>query len=129
MLGYAILLLFALGLNWGAWRMMALVGVIGAAYFAPVDTAGLTQGQFYLICCLCEILVGLLAYRIAASASFAVIGICASMVVFHAIAWLVGGYAPSSPYRILLPICEYAQIVACIVLSKPMMRHHHDTSA
>lgn len=120
MASYAILLALALSFNLGNVRMLALTLIVGAGIFAPVPDA-----QFYLICALGEALIGLLAYRIAADASLIVVRISAVLVLFHVLGDLLNGYPPTSPYHLLVRICEHAELLACIILSRPFTKRLH----
>jgi hypothetical protein len=113
---YQFLLGAALALNLGNKRMLALTVVVGAGVFVPVQDA-----NFYLICMLGEILIGLLAYRIDANASGVVIGISALLAMFHGMGYFFDGYPVASPYHILVKISEHSELLACIILSQKFM--------
>jgi hypothetical protein len=113
---YQFLFGAALALNLGNRKMLALTMVVGAGIFAPVQDA-----NFYLICMLGEILIGLLAYRIDAYASGVIIGISVLLAMFHAMGYFFDGYPIASPYHILVKISEHAEIFSCIILSQKFM--------
>ena len=113
MISYAVLVLIAVVLNLCDRRMLVLIALVGTGIFAPVPAA-----NFYLICALGEVLIGLLSYRIGAFASRPVWRISALLVVFHGLGYLMNGYPPASPYHIIVQICEHAELVACILLSE-----------
>lgn len=119
---YGYLLLFALAVNYRDLRMMVLAAVVGVGVLAPVGRLGLSYDMFYLTCFLGELAIALLAYWIAASASYTVIWLSVALSCFHAIGWHLDGYPPESPYHLLVKITEHAGLVACIVLSKPFVR-------
>ena len=117
MTSYAILLCLALALNISDRRMLALAIVLGTGIFAAVPAA-----NFYLICALGEVLIALIAYRLQARASWPVVQISSVLVVFHFLGWLFDGYPPSSPYHSMVQVCEHAELLMCILLSKPFTR-------
>lgn len=117
MISYAILLCFALALNASDRRMLALTVLVGAGIFAPVPAA-----NFYLICILAEALIALIALRLATRASGPIVKISTLLVAFHALGWLLDGYPITSPYHIMVQICEHAELAMCILLSNPTLR-------
>lgn len=112
MISYAILALIAAVFNLRDWRMLALTALVTVGVFAPVPNA-----NFYLICALGEALIGLVAYRINATASRSVWRISILLMVFHGLGYLTNGYPLSSPYHIVVKICEHAELIFCILLS------------
>lgn len=114
---YAILLACALILNMGDRRMLVVSLAVGVNVFAPIPAA-----NFYLICALAELLVGLIAYRLAVSAAPIIVWVCGMMIGFHFLGYVLNGYPPDSPYRPVIKICEYANLIACIVFSNPILR-------
>jgi hypothetical protein len=117
MISYAVLALLATLLNWQDGRMLSLVALVTAGIFAPVPDA-----NFYLICADGEVLIGLLAFRLGATASRPVLRISALLVIFHGLGYLLNGYPPASPYHVLVRICEHAELLACIVMSGPILK-------
>jgi len=114
MASYAVLLLIAVGLNLRDQRMLALTALVGVGVFAPVPDA-----NFYLVCALGETAITLLAFRIAAPASKLIGRISVVLVGCHALGYLLNGYPPSSPYHILVKLCEHAELLACVLFSNP----------
>ena len=112
MTSYAILAIIATMLNVCDKKMLALTAIVTAGIFAPVPDA-----NFYLICALGEALIGLLAYRINAAASRPIWRISILLMVFHGLGYLTNGYPLSSPYHIVVRICEHTELVACILFS------------
>lgn len=112
MTSYAILLCFALALNASDRRMLALALVVGAGIFAPVPTE-----YFYLVCILGEATIALIAFLLSARASGTIIKISTLLIMFHALGWLLNGYPVSSPYHLMVQICEHAELAMCILLS------------
>ncbi len=117
MISYAVLLALAIAINAGDMRMLALSAVIGAGIFAPVPAE-----NFYLICALGEILIALLAYRFQANASRFIIRISTLLVASHGLGWWLNGYPASSPYHFIVKISEHAELLACILLSNPVIK-------
>lgn len=115
MTGYIVLLAFAIALNMRDWRMLSLSCVVGAGIFMPIPDDG-----FYLICALVECCVVLLTVQLAANASRVIVRVSALLIIFHALGWLFNGYPPESPYHIMVRICEHAELIACIALSRPI---------
>jgi len=93
--------------------MLALSLVVGAGIFFPVPDA-----LFYPICMMLELLVGLLAYRIACPASKMIVRMSALLFVFHILGWMLNGYPVASPYHMLVKATEHAELLACILMSK-----------
>lgn len=113
---YGILLLAALVINWGDWRAFALSAVVGIGVFVPVPDL-----YFYLYCALGELLIALLAMRLSAPASPLIVLISAMLSAFHGLGWILDGYPPESPYHAVVKICEHAELVACVILSRPLL--------
>ncbi len=116
-MSYAILLCLALALNADDRRMLALTFVVGAGIFAPVPAE-----YFYLICILGEILIALAALRIHARGSRPISQISFLLVAFHLLGWLLNGYPISSPYHVMVKVCEHAELIMCILLSSTFTR-------
>ncbi len=117
MTSYAVLLCVALALNISDRRMRALTVVVGIGIFAPVPGP-----NFYLICMLGEMLIALVAWRLDARASGVVVRISTLLVAFHALGWWLNGYPVTSPYHIMVQICEHAELIMCALLSNPITR-------
>lgn len=117
MIGYGILLLIALSVNVRDWRMFTLSCIVGAGIFVPIADA-----YFYLICTLVECAVLVSAIFIAAPASKVIVRISALLILFHGLGWLFNGYPPTSPYHIMVRISEHAELIACILLSRPLTK-------
>lgn len=118
---HLLLLTVALMLNWGDRRALALTLVIGFSLVIPV--ASFTwRSNFYLVCGLFELLVALCAIRIDTQASQFIALMCAMLFVYHMTGWAVGGHPPDSPYRLLVKIAEYAEILACSLFANPLLR-------
>jgi hypothetical protein len=113
---YQFLLGIGLALNLGNKKMLTLTAIVGVGVFVPVPDA-----NFYLLCVLGEILIGLLAYRLDAYASDVIVGISALLAMFHVAAFFFDGYPAASPYHILVKISEHAELLACILLSQKFM--------
>lgn len=119
-LHYALILL-ALALNWRDKAMLVLTAVVGASILAPVN-AFTTADTFYVVCAVAEVIVALVALHLNTRASYFVSVMCAMLVVYHMLGWHYDGYPHDSPYRVLVKICEYAEILACALFSRPSLR-------
>lgn len=111
-MSYALLALIALVFNLRDHKMLMLTVIVSVGIFAPVPAE-----NFYMICALGEALIGLLAFRIGATASRPIWRISALLVVFHWLGYGLNGYPPSSPYHIVVQICEHAELLALILFS------------
>lgn len=114
MIWYGILLALAIVLNMRDQRMVAVTCVVGFGIFVPIPDA-----FFYLICACVEVIVAGLATAIDARASKPITRISVLLVIFHGMGWVLNGYPPESPYHIMVKVCEYAELVTCIILSQP----------
>jgi hypothetical protein len=114
MIWYGILLSAALAMNMRDWRMLTLSAVVGAGIFMPIPDA-----YFYLICSIVEAGVALVAILLNARASRPVVRVSLLLAIFHGLGWWFNGYPPESPYHYMVPICEYTELVMCILLSRP----------
>lgn len=112
MILYAQLLMVAVAMNIGNWRMLVLTLVVGSGIFVPIPDA-----YFYAICALVECLVATSAILISAPASKFVFRVSMMLVLFHFLGWWLDGYPPESPYHLLVKILEHAELVACILMS------------
>lgn len=120
MTSYAVLLVLGILLNISNPKMFLLTAIVGEGIFAPVPDA-----NFYLICALGEALIGLLAYRINAEASRPIVRISVLLMLFHGLGYWLNGYPPDSPYHLLVKICEHAELLACILFSRPFTKRLH----
>lgn len=112
MILYAPLLIVAVAMNIGNWRMLVLTLAVGAGIFVPIPDA-----HFYSVCALVECLVAACAIITTAPASKFVFRVSMMLVLFHSLGWWLDGYPPESPYRVLVKILEHAELVACILMS------------
>lgn len=125
---YYLLIITALAVNWGDKRAVALSTVIGVSLLLPVNKFTTWQ-NFYIVCALFEILITLLAVHINTRASDFIMVLSLMLCAFHFLGWWLDGYPPNSPYRPLVKIAEYAEIIACILFAKPLLRLlNHATS-
>lgn len=118
---HLLLLTVALVINWGDRRALALTLVIGLSLVIPVN-AFTTRSNFYPVCSLFELLIILCAFHIDTRASRFVILMSIMLIGFHMVGWQAGGHKIDSPYRLLAKIAEYAEIIACIIFAKPILR-------
>jgi hypothetical protein len=117
MISHVIMLNLALLLNFGNPKMTALTAVVGAGVFAPVPDA-----NFYFLCVLGDLLIGLIALKLNTLASRAVSRIAVVLVVLHILGWILNGYPANSPYHLLVRISEHAELFACILFSHQFMK-------
>lgn len=117
MISYAALLSLALLFNARDIRMLALSAMLGVGIFLPIPPV-----HFYLICALGEALIGLIAIRLVTPASLFIARVSLLLMAFHFMGWLLDGYPLSSPYHFLVRICEHAELLSCIALSKPILK-------
>lgn len=112
-----LLLAIALIANCKNRHMLWLVAAVGSTLIAepPDDYVG-----FYIFCIGAEMGVIIIAVLLRAEASTAVILICLGMITVHVSSYLLDGYPPLSPSRLIIPILEHAEIAACIILSNPL---------
>lgn len=99
-------------------RMLALTLVVSASIYVPVPRH--TYEAFYIFCIASESAVAGVAWLLRAEASTAIIVLCALLNLAHVTALQLDGFPPFSPYRLIVPIFEHAQIIACIILSNTL---------
>lgn len=116
-----LLIVLGVMLNWRDRPALALASVVGFSALFPVLSFVDTAWQFYTVCGLVDGLVGLLALWLRTRAGGYVASVCGALVVFHILGWQLNGYLPNSPYRVLVKIAEYAQLIACVSLSNPFL--------
>jgi hypothetical protein len=115
---YLILLLVAGYLNVRSddWRMMAMCVAVGFGISVPIPDL-----FFYQWCALAETFVGIFALSIRTSASLPVFSLSLCLGILHFLGYKFDGYPAESPYHFLVTIAEHAELVACIVFSKPFL--------
>ena len=113
---YAILLGAGILANVRDWRQLVLTLLIGVNVFIPIPSE--TAFQFYAYCVLAEIALIVGAVFLSTKSSFLVIEIAIVLIVLHVMAYYIDGNLPLSPYRVLVKLCEYAQLCTCIFFSK-----------
>lgn len=112
---YAVLFGVSLYLNRADARMLLLTLVVTASLFLPVPHE--SPELFYGYCMLAELTVALIALVLRARGSELVISICVVLEVAHVMGYILDGYPPLSSYRILVPLLELAQLLACVSMS------------
>lgn len=112
------LALLAVLINANDRRMLALTLVVTASVYVPVPRE--TYETYYIFCMASECAVAGSAWLLRANASTAIIGICMLLTLAHATAFHLDGFPPLSPYRLVVPLFEHAQIIACIILSNTL---------
>jgi hypothetical protein len=112
---YAILLALAFWLNRHDRRMLLLTLAVGVSVFLPVPKS--SAFAFYASCICAEFLVGLVAFVLRARGSEMVLSACVVLEIAHLMGYILNGYPPLSSYRIIVPVLESAQLVACVAMS------------
>lgn len=105
-------------------RMLALTFLVGATIFLPVPSH--TQMQFYGTCILVELCVLAWCVFINSRASSLMIHIVLFMIAAHFMGWILDGSQPLSPYRVIIKVLEFSQLLACVALSPvltPILRN------
>lgn len=116
MIAYAALLGLSLWLNRADRKMLLLSVLVGGSFFMEVPRG--SPAEFYGVCITIEIVLACAAIALQARASLVIAEICLVMVAAHIMGWATNGYAPASPYKGIMLITEYAQIVVCILASQ-----------
>ncbi len=116
---YAILLGAGLIANLRDWRMLVLTILVGINIFVPIPSD--TSTQFYFCCILAELFLILGALLVDSKASILVVEVATVLIVAHIMGNALDGYPALSPYRIIVKICEYAQLFICIVFSQGIL--------
>lgn len=112
----ALLFTAGLWLNRSDRRMLALTVLVAASVFLPVPRD--SAEQFYLFCIAAETVVALVALAlIRARGSELIASLCIVLIVVHVMGYIMDGYPRLSGYRILVPILESLQLVACLCMS------------
>ena len=110
-----VLIVAAVFINRKDRRMLALSLMIGLSLLLPVSSITQSRDLFCTICIASDLFLGILAIYLNTRASNFILVISAILCTFHVAGWWFGGWLPESPYRILSPLCEYAEIIACCV--------------
>lgn len=116
MIAYAALLGLSLWLNRADRKMLLLSVLVGGSFFMEVPRG--SPAEFYGVCITIEIVLAIAALALGARASQVIAEICLVMVAAHIMGWATNGYAPASPYKGIMLITEYAQIIVCIIASR-----------
>lgn len=113
---YVFLLVAGILANYRDWRMLGLTVLVGINVLIPIPST--TAIEFYSYCVLAEtcLIIGALLLR--TKATLFVVEIAIVLIVMHIMAYHIDGHPPLSPYRVLVKVCEYAQLCACIMFSK-----------
>lgn len=114
-----VLIALALWFNAKEPRAFLLSAIVGLSVIIPIPAK--TAAGFYFMCGAAELIVGALALWLNTTASRYVVTMCVCLLAFHLLGFYLDGYPQNSPYRILVKIAEYAEIISCIVLSKPIL--------
>lgn len=125
----ATFLLFAFILNWQSWRMLALTLLVGASIFVPTPQE--SAEQFYVFCISAEIFVGALSWAANTKASRVIADICMLLIIAHIMGYVLDGSQTFSPYRLIVKLLEFSQIVACVALSPiiaPILRNRDEAT-
>lgn len=116
-----MLIAFSVFLNIKDRKAILLSLAILANVTIPFTDLATSQGQFYFICGAAELTIAALALWLNITASRYVVTMCVCLTGFHLLGFCLDGYPPNSPYRILVKIAEFAEIISCIVFSKPIL--------
>jgi hypothetical protein len=100
--------------------MLMLTAAVGASVLAEAPSD--SYNGFYLFCIGAETSVLLIALWLRTNASTAIVLICACMIIVHVSGYVLDGYPPYSPPRLIIPFLEHAELVVCIVLSNYLIR-------
>lgn len=125
MIAYAALLGLSLWLNRADRKMLLLSVLVGGSFFMEVPNH--SQLAFYSTCIAVEVVVAALALLLRTHASWAVAELCAVMVAGHVMGWSMDGHASLSPYKGIMLITEYLQIVVCILASRTALTRLKNT--
>lgn len=117
-IGWSILLGLALLINLSDRKMLALTFIVAAGFFSPVPQT--SWQEFYMYCMLTEACVFIAAYNVKCYERYAIMLLAFLLFVCHAMGYWKDGYPAFSPYRSLVPMIEYMQIIACIIFSQPI---------
>ncbi len=109
-----VLIVAAVFINRKDRRMLALSLMLGFSLLAPVGSFT-TRDTFCMIVISADVLLGVLAVYLNTRASSFILIMSAMLCAIHVTGWWFGGWLPGSPYRMLAPLCEYAEIIACSV--------------
>lgn len=113
---YAALTILALWFNRADTKMLLLTSVVAGSFFVEPPTD--TPLQFYVTWITVDLAVGLFAFYLRAAASEWIFEIALVMVAAHVMGWHLEGYRPLSPYKAIMHICEFTQILVCLVASR-----------
>lgn len=111
---YAMLLGVGLLVNLRDWRMLVLTLLVGANVFVPIPSG--TREEFFFWCIAAELVLLIGAFLLRTEASILVIELATLLIVMHIMGYYVGT-GPLSPYRVIVKICEYSQLLLCIAFS------------
>ena len=112
---YAALLALAFHLNRRDRRMLLLTLAVGVSVFLPVPRE--SAEVFYAACVAAELVVALVAMLAAARATELIMSLCVALELTHIMGYILDGSGQLSSYRVLVPVLEAAQLVACVCMS------------
>lgn len=116
-----LLMALAVSLNIKDRAALALSLIVGLSAVLPVLMFVNTAVQFYAFCAVVEILVAVCALWLRTTASRYIVTACLTLIAYHFLGWHLDGYPVHSPYHLLVKIAEYAELFACVLLSKPIL--------
>lgn len=111
---YAILLGAGLLANLRDWRMLALTLLVGMNVFVPIPSN--TREEFFFWCIVAELVLLFGAFMLRTTASVLIIEFATLLILMHIMGYYVGT-GPLSPYRVIVKVCEYSQLLICIAFS------------
>lgn len=116
---YAFLLGAGIIANLRDWRMLALTCLIGVNVFVPIPSS--TAVEFYSYCILAETFLIIGAVLLRTKASPLVIELATVLIIIHVMGYSLDGSEPLSPYRVIVKVCEYLQLLICIAFSSGIL--------
>lgn len=118
---YAVLLVIGVILNFKDWRMLGITLLIGANVFAPIPSNSALS--FYFCCSLAEMAVIAGALYLKTPGSLLVVEVSIVLIIAHLMGYALDGYQAMSPYRLIVKVCEYGELFACIFFSPVVCPH------
>lgn len=115
---YAALVILGLYLNRHDRRMLLLTLAVGVSVFVPVPRH--TAFAFYSFCIGAEFIVAVIALLLRARASEMILSMCAALELTHIMGYILDGSDHLSSYRVIVPVLESAQLLACVLMSPPL---------
>ena len=122
MMAYALLLCLGLWSNRLDARHLALTFIVGAGVFLPLPDFSNTPKLFYLSCLAGELCIMLAALRRFDCMGQVITYLSILLCICHVVGFFIGPQPHLSPYRVVVPLLEYAELVTCAITSKPALK-------